>query len=420
MTRRVFASTQALLPLPMHIAESKAAAAPGMELLVSLMATAVVGALFGVLAGGGGLVVWAVAALLLVLAAVLGLSLQRRASTRLAEAQRVSLEAAARTRSELGGYAASLHGICDAVLPRWQRHIGVSREQTEQAITGLAGEFHEISDKLEAAVATSRSAAAGMSDGNGGMTSLIAAVREQLLALVASIEAALATKKGLLTEIRGLAGFTDELKRMAGEVAAIASQTNLLALNAAIEAARAGEHGRGFAVVADEVRKLSTLSGETGKLIRQRVEDVGAAIKSTLNAADGLATRDAEVVKEAEAVVYQVVARFDAAAGSLVHTADRLQAEGEGVHAQIVQVLVDLQFQDRVSQILSLVAGDIERLGERLDGNRQILAGGRTPPPIDSGVWLQKFESAYTTLEQHEHGAQGSANAAAAGGITFF
>ena len=404
----------------MDIPESKVSATPGMDLLAPVMTTAVAGALFGVLAGGGGLVVWAVAALLLVLAAVLGLSLQRRASARLAAAQRAHREAAARTRSELGDYAASLHGICDAVLPRWQRHIGISRQQTEQAITGLAGEFHEISHKLEAAVATSRSAAAGMGDGNGGISALIVAVRAELLALVASIGAALDTKKGLLIEIRSLAGLTDELKRMAAEVAAIASQTNLLALNAAIEAARAGEHGRGFAVVADEVRKLSTLSGQTGKLIRQRVEAVDVAIGNTLVAADALAASDAEVVREAEAVVNKVVDRFDGAAGSLVHTADRLQAEGEGVREQIVSVLVDLQFQDRVSQILSLVEGDIGRLGERLDGDRQTLASGVTPATIDSGEWLKRLESTYTTLEQHEHGAQGSANAAADGGITFF
>jgi methyl-accepting chemotaxis protein len=78
--------------------------------------------------------------------------------------------------------------------------------------------------------------------------------------------------------IHDLTDSTGKIEQVIGVIADIAEQTNLLALNAAIEAARAGEHGRGFAVVADEVRTLSRRTSESTRNIRQWVQDLVSGV----------------------------------------------------------------------------------------------------------------------------------------------
>jgi len=301
-----------------------------------------------------------------------------------------------------------LDRLCTGVTPIWSGQVELARSQTEEAITALTARFAILSQRIHATVSASQS------KDDGGLVTLFNQSQADLNDIIASLRSALQEKQELLKAVFSLSAFTDELSKMAEDVGNIAGQTNLLALNAAIEAARAGEAGRGFAVVADEVRKLSTMSGETGKKISEKVAAVNDAIAATLEISQQYAKQDEDMVSNSEQVIARVLAQFRTAATDLADSSLVMRQEGQHIGNEIDEVLVALQFQDRISQILSHVRNNIEKLGQRLEQNGPSFSAG------DIDTWLSELAQTYTMPEQYSvHGGHHQSDTSSSE-ITFF
>lgn len=322
---------------------------------------------------------------------------------------------AAEGSTQINHQVQGLDQLCTRVIPVWSGQIEMARSHTEQSITELALRFSNLSQRLQSAVAVSQAG------GEGNMVGLFERSHDELNSIVVSMRSALGAKAELLREIQDLSRFTGELQKMAEEVGNIASQTNLLALNAAIEAARAGEAGRGFAVVADEVRKLSSLSGDTGKKIVTMVGTISEAITSTLGVSEQYAKHDEEMAITSSEVIESVLSNLKSAANALGDSTETLRGEGQRIGGEIAEVLVALQFQDRVSQVLVHVQNDLAKLESRVQESARELSLGKTPYPLDVDGWLAELADTYTMQEQLQiHGGQSSAAASAESEITFF
>ncbi|QBG35373.1 chemotaxis protein [Litorilituus sediminis] len=310
--------------------------------------------------------------------------------------------------------------LAHQVFAVWAGQTELARSQGNENVNQLANDFAQIKEQLALAIQTSKETSGDMS-GNTGLTQVISESERELNQIIQSLHNAMQGRDQILSEINKLSSIAEELSQMGDEVAGIASQTNLLALNAAIEAARAGEAGRGFAVVADEVRTLSSRSGETGARITQTIEQVNASLQSTLTKTQEFTEQDSALIASAEDTIKQVVAHYSDSGEKIIEGANQLEQENAAVQLAIDDILVSLQFQDRVSQILGHISDDINKLAPSYQASYQASIQGENIAPIDTQQWLDNIKQTYTTLEQvARHEGDENAKAKTDNDITFF
>jgi len=194
------------------------------------------------------------------------LARQQQLAERMASAveqMTASLDQAGAASEELGSNMESIASAAE--------QSAAAAEETRTAVTQIQKSSKTISDRAQDAV-----------DKGATLQEVSKSTSLDINALVSGVSNAAEANKKSASMINDLAKKSEEIGEIVGAVVRIADQTNLLALNAAIEAARAGEHGRGFAVVADEVRNLAEISEQSAKGISGVVDEIQTQVKEVV------------------------------------------------------------------------------------------------------------------------------------------
>jgi methyl-accepting chemotaxis protein len=275
--------------------------------------------------------------------------------------------------------------------------------QLGQAVAGIARGAAEQAQQVQAASASSASMAEGVAQVSVSAKQVAdSSQRTKTSAEVGwrAVQEAIHGLAEINTVVRDAADKVQELGRLSQKIGTvvetiddIAEQTNLLALNAAIEAARAGEHGRGFAVVADEVRKLAERSSretrQIGELIRavqqgtstavsaieagtgqvqagaSKADQAGTALREILTAVEGTVDEAREIASSAENV--SAAARsVTAAMQAISAVTDENTASTEEMAAQAEQVTSAIQAIATVSEEQSGATEEVSASAEEM------------------------------------------------------
>ncbi|TCJ17144.1 hypothetical protein EZJ19_04125 [Parasulfuritortus cantonensis] len=224
--------------------------------------------------------------------------------------------------------------------------------------------YQHVQSQRETAlqVATTLGGSGGETDGSLHFSEFILDTSKTLDSFVDSTVSTSKIAMGLVETMETINDQVSSVQEILGEIEAISKQTNLLALNAAIEAARAGEAGRGFAVVADEVRNLSMRTNHFSNVIRSHMNQVYNSMNEAHDAILSVASMDMNFALQSKSRLQDTMARLNRMNREMGEAVLRIDELAGMVRDEVNSAAQALQFQDLTCQLIGQVGLHLETL----------------------------------------------------------
>lgn len=294
-----------------------------------------------------------------------------------------------------------------------RQQVSATIDSSEQAVMSMMQRMnrvhanaHALRERIVHAVARSQSLSADSMNRAGQHGQSVSALAQHQQAFE---QAQLANQ----ARVRAVADQVRQLTPLAALITDISRQTNLLAINASIEAARAGREGAGFKVVAAEVRRLSTQTETAARQISEGIAQAAGSIDSEMSSAATLQGQGA--AQELVEIASHIQAMSDTLADVVPYLGELSSQMDSGmasVTEDIINTLGDMQFQDINRQLLEQINAALSSLSEHFAQLYALIDGQAPPPPLLLEELLVRWTSNYVMHSQRMAHALGTGQSA--------
>lgn len=344
----------------------------------------------------GCLGIFAAVGYLLARSIVVPMASMQRAIMSTAENLDFTQPVAVTSKDEIGQTVVAYNGL----IKRLRESFGQVQHAAQQlsgAVTNVDGRSREIAENSRTQSDATTSMAAAIEQLTVSISVIVERALDASKHTQSSQKSADRGTKVIMNTVDGIQGIADSVNVASERIAAlrsdsesissvanmikeIADQTNLLALNAAIEAARAGEQGRGFAVVADEVRKLAertTLATVDISTLILKIQDAARNAVDSMSASVGAVERGVENAREAGTAIREIQSGADVLVELVDEITDAMREQSSASTTIAQQIEQIAQMTERNSSAADGVAGAVESISGMGRGISQTLAAYR-------------------------------------------